>query len=94
MAGTRWSAWVECLMVPGWLVRSVRGVAVPQRQLPLEATLRVGAGLRSVEGGDASVGGEDVRSGGPTVEDADDVASGFTNNAGGCVPERPAEPFR
>ena len=39
-----------------------------------------------------SVGGEDVGGGGPS-EDADDVASGFTNDAGGCVPQLPAQPF-
>ena len=63
------------------------GVAVPR------PAFGIGAGRRSGEGGDVSVGGEDVGGGGPSVEDADDVASGFTNDAGGCVPQLPAQPF-
>ena len=59
----------------------------------------VGAGSRERELGsgercDVSVGGEDVAGGGPTVEDTDDVASGFADDTGGGVPELPAETFR
>ena len=78
-----WSGCVGVLVVPGVWFGGRGGVAVWRSRL----------GCRSGERGDVSVGGEDVGGGGPSVEDADDVASGFTNDAGGCVPQLPAQPF-
>jgi hypothetical protein len=41
--------------------------------------------------GDALVGGEEFVGGGPGVEDAHDVSAGVAHDAGGCVPQAPAQ---
>ena len=43
---------------------------------------------------DAFVRGEEFVGGWPGVDDADDHRAGTFDDAGGCVPERPSEPFR
>src|SRR4051812_24548458 len=50
---------------------------------------------RSVSGDEvhALVGGEEFVGGGPAVEDAHDVAAGSTHDAGGGVPQGPAQGF-
>lgn len=45
----------------------------------------------SGERGDAGVGGDDGRRVGPALEDAHDVGSGVADEAGGGVPEPPAQ---
>ena len=72
-----WSGCVGVLVVPGVWFGGRGGVAV------WRLAVAVGVGCRSGERGDVSVGGEDVGGGGPSVTDADDIASGFTNDAGG-----------
>ena len=49
--------------------------------------------LLSVDGGDALVRVEEVAGGGPGVDDPYDVASGAPDDACGCVPHAPAQPF-
>lgn len=54
----------------------VAGQDVAGRPLLPRGRVTVNVGWGSGEGGDVSVGGDDVCGGGPAVEDADDVASG------------------
>jgi len=53
-----------------------------------------GVGGPSAEHRDLVVGVEEFGGGGPGVDDPDDVASGASHEPGGCVPERPTQPFR
>ena len=59
---------------------------------PTFGRVSVSTGLGSGECGDGPVGGDDLCGGGPSVEDAHDVTTGGGDDAGGGVPERPAEP--
>jgi hypothetical protein len=50
-------------------------------------------GSGSGEAGDGLVGTEQMFGGGPAVEDTDDISTGASDDAGGGVPDGPAEPF-